>query len=100
MGVASLVLGIIGLIISLIPFLGQYALVLTIFAVVLGALGRRSLQGKGQGQGKGLATAGLALGLIGTALGGFWVYASHKAAKSLQQELDRPHPEMNSPTPH
>jgi hypothetical protein len=94
MGVASLVLGIIGLIISLIPFLGQYALVLTIFAVVLGALGRRSLQGKG------LATAGLALGLIGTALGGFWVYASHKAAKSLQQELDRPHPEMTTTTPH
>lgn len=94
MGVASLVLGIIGLIISLIPFLGQYALVLTIFAVVLGALGRRSLQGKG------LATAGLALGLIGTALGGFWVYASRKAARSLQQELDRTHPEMTTTTPH
>ncbi len=93
MGVASLVLGIIGLIISLIPFLGQYALVLTIFAVVLGALGRRSLQGKG------LATAGLALGLIGTALGGFWVYASHKAAKTLQQELDR-HADTAAPTPH
>lgn len=93
MGVASLVLGTIGLIISLIPFLGQYALVLTIFAVVFGALGRRSLQGKG------LATAGLALGLIGSALGGFWVYTSHKAAKALQQELDRPHPELKTTTP-
>jgi hypothetical protein len=93
MGVASLVLGIIGLIISLIPFLGQYALVLTIIAVILGALGRRTIQGKG------LATAGLALGLVGTALGGFWVYASHKAANALQQELDRSHAESTPTTP-
>ncbi|CAN5202720.1 hypothetical protein BH11MYX1_BH11MYX1_32960 [soil metagenome] len=91
MGVASLVLGIIGLIISLIPFLGQYALVLTVIAVVLGLLGRRSIQGKG------LATAGLVLGLIGTTLGGYWAYASHKAAKALQEELD--HPRANTTTP-
>jgi hypothetical protein len=91
MGVASLVLGIIGLIISIIPFIGQYALPLTGLALILGAFGMRKPP-------KGLATAGLVLGLIGSGLGGYWIYATHKAAAALQQELDRPAP-SNPTTP-
>ncbi len=82
MGVASLVLGIIGLVVSIIPFLGQYGLVLTVPAVVLGAIGMRKLP-------RGLATAGLVLGLIGSLLGGYWIHASHQAAAALQEQLDQ-----------
>ncbi len=83
MGIASLVVGIIGLIVSIIPFIGEYALPLTITALILGALGRRKTT-------NGLATAGLVLGLIGTSLAGYWVYASHKAAAALHDEWVKP----------
>lgn len=82
MGIASLVVGIVGLIFSIIPFVGEYALPLTIIALLLGALGRRTMP-------NGLATAGLILGLIGTSLAGYWVYASHRVAAAFQQELDK-----------
>jgi len=83
MGVAALVLGIIGLVVSIIPFIGQYALPLTGLALILGAFGMRKTP-------KGLATAGLVLGLVGSSLGGYWMYASHKAAAALQDVIDHP----------
>lgn len=83
MGVASLVVGIIGLLVSFIPFIGEYALPLTIIALVLGALGRRTMP-------NGLATSGLVLGLIGSSLAGYWMYASHQATAALQAELAKP----------
>ena len=77
MGIAALVLGIIGLIVSIIPFVGMYALPLTVLALLLGALGMRKRP-------RGLATAGVVLGLLGTALGGYWIHASHVAADALR----------------
>lgn len=82
MGVASLVLGIIGLLFSFIPFFGQYALPLTALALIFGAFGRRKAAARG------LATAGLVLGLVGVSLDAYWVYASHKAAAALQHAID------------
>jgi hypothetical protein len=84
MGVASLVLGIIGLLLSFIPFIGQYALPLTGLALILGIFGMRKPAGKG------LAVAGLVLGLVGSGLGGYWIYATHKAADALQDAIDHP----------
>ncbi len=85
MGVAALVLGIVGLIVAIIPFLGMYALPLTLLALIFGGLGMRKAP-------KGLATAGLVLGLIGSCLGGYWVHASHEVSAALQKELDKdPH---------
>jgi|GEM_PF-2569079 len=83
MGIAALVLGILGLVVSIIPFIGMYALPLAVIAVILGALGRKKIP-------SGLATAGLILGLLGTAIGGWWVYANHKVANALQEEIDHP----------
>jgi len=79
MGVASLVLGIVGLLIAIIPFLGSYAIPVTALALILGFIGRRKATGKG------LATAGLVLGLVGSSLSGWWIYASHKAADAIQK---------------
>ncbi|HUJ62343.1 MAG TPA: hypothetical protein VLX92_27740 [Kofleriaceae bacterium] len=80
MGVAALVLGIVGLLLSFIPFFGMYALPLTALALILGALGARKPK-------KGLAIAGLVLGLVGSGLGAYWAYASHKAASELHDAL-------------
>ncbi len=89
MAVASLVLGIIGLLIPFIPFLGAYAIPLTLLALLLGALGMRKAQGKG------LAIAGLVLGILGSCISGWWFYASHRVSNALddaaaehQKELD------------
>jgi hypothetical protein len=66
MGVASLVLGIIGLLFALIPFFGMWAWPLTTLALVLGYFGMK------QPTNKGTATAGFVLGLLGTALVVVW----------------------------
>ncbi|HEY1554524.1 MAG TPA: hypothetical protein VGF94_06785 [Kofleriaceae bacterium] len=82
MGVAALVLGIIGFIVSIIPFLGMYALPVTGLAFILGAVGMRKKP-------RGLAIAGLVLGLLGSGLGVYWIHATHKAAQALQEEVDK-----------
>jgi hypothetical protein len=69
MPIAALVLGIVGLVLSLIPCLGMYALPLTLLAIILGALGMKDAAGRG------LAIAGLACGIIGTCAAAWWLYA-------------------------
>ena len=70
MAVASLVLGIIALVFSLF-FVGLnwLGVIMGIIGIILGALGRSSSPEK-----KGMATAGLVLSIIATALGVvFWL---------------------------
>jgi len=76
MGVAALVLGIVGTLIALIPVLGMYAIPLTALALIFGLVGMRKPK-------KGLAIAGLTLGLVGTGIGG-WQYS---LAKKIDHEL-------------
>jgi hypothetical protein len=65
MGVAALVLGIIGLLISLIPGLFLAALPFGVLALILGIVGRKSAASNGQPTGS--ATAGMVLGIIAVA---------------------------------
>ena len=67
MGVAALVLGIIGTLGSLTISGAIIGLPLSIIALVLGVLGRK--QATNAQQPTGLATAGMVLGIIGTVLG-------------------------------
>ncbi len=63
MGVASLVLGIIALVLAVfLPAFGWVAAILALIGVVLGAIGKK--QGAG-----GAATAGLVMSIIALALG-------------------------------
>jgi hypothetical protein len=66
MPVAALVLGIIGTLASLSTMF-WLGLPLSIIALVLGVLGRKQLLT--QGKPPGMATAGLVLGIVGTAIG-------------------------------
>ena len=63
MGVASLVLGIVCLVFALIPGLSLIGIIIGIIGIVLGALAKKNGQG-------GIATAGLVMSIIGTALVG------------------------------
>ncbi|MSP63235.1 MAG: DUF4190 domain-containing protein [Myxococcales bacterium] len=81
MAIASLILGIIGLLGSIfgagfgIFVGGPFALI----AMILGILGRKNL--KAQNQPTGMATAGMALGIVGLALGVVFFAACMYCAK-------------------
>ena len=65
MAVAALVLGIIAVVLCFVVVLNW---ILAILAIIFGAVGM-SKANKIGGKGKGMATAGLALGVIGAILG-------------------------------
>jgi hypothetical protein len=83
MSVGSLVLGIVGLLVSLVPFFGMYAIPLTVLAVILGALGLRASTGRG------MAVAGLVLGILGTVLAVWWMYATAAVGTALDDEFKK-----------
>lgn len=68
MSIAALVcgiLGIVGIVGSFIPGVGCFTFVLAILGIIFGVKGSKIA--KETGEGKGMATAGLVLGIIGTA---------------------------------
>jgi hypothetical protein len=67
-GVASGVLGIVGLVLSFIPVLDFIGVVLAILAVILGAVGIQRANAA-NGAGKGMAVTGLVCGLVALAIG-------------------------------
>jgi hypothetical protein len=85
MAIAALVLGIVGLILSLVPCLGMYALPLTLIAIILGAMGMKKVPGKG------MAIAGLICGVLGTAIAGWWLYAY----LTVKNQLNDPNSKFN-----
>lgn len=78
MAIAALVLGILGLVLSFVPCLGMYAMPLTILAIILGGLGMKKVQGKG------MSIAGLVMGVIGTLIAGWWIYAYLSVKQGLK----------------
>lgn len=67
MSIAALVCGILGIVGSFIPVVTYFTFILAILGIVFGAKGNKIA--KETGEGKGMATAGLVLGIIGTAFG-------------------------------
>jgi hypothetical protein len=101
MAVAALVLGIIGTLSTITVWGVWLGLPLSVVALVLGVLGRK--QAVNQQQPTGVATAGLVLGIIGTALGAliFAMCASCFAAvgsgmKQAEKELQKAQAEQKA----
>lgn len=81
MVVASLVLGILAVVLRLVPIVGIFAaLVLGTLAIIFAVLGKKK-----QPEKKGMAVAGLVLGIIGAALGviGLICWAAGAASLSI-----------------
>lgn len=76
LSIAALVLGILGIVggtvLSFVPFIGVITFVCAILGIVFGAKGR-GMSVAVNGKASGLATAGLVLGIIGTAFGAIGV---------------------------
>lgn len=85
MPVAALVLGIVGLVLSLVPCLGMYALPLTILGIIFGVLGMKKETGRG------MSIAGLVCGVVGSLIACWWVYAFI----ALKSEVENPNSEFN-----
>ena len=90
MGVASLVLGILALVIAWVPCVGVYALVFSILGVILGLCGMSAA--KKTGQGKGISIAGFVCNAVATAIAIWWfmvvgaaVSATDKAIKEVSE---------------
>lgn len=79
LAVAALVLGVVGLVCSLVPLLGIYCLPLTVLAIVFGILARAH----------GMGVAGLVCGLIGTLIGAYWIYVIISVAEDMHDAVRR-----------
>ena len=83
MGVASLVLGIIALIVAWIPCVGVYALLFSVLGLILGAVG--IAKAKKTGQGKGLSIAGLVCNIIATVIAAIWFFLMAGSASAVNE---------------
>jgi len=82
-GVGAFVIGLIGLVISIIPFIGIYAAPLTVLAVILGAIGLR------RPEGRGFSIAGLTCGLIGSGIVICWLLVFRVADDAFHESKVR-----------
>ena len=81
MAIASLVLGILSLIIMWIPFISFVAIILSVIGIILGAIGKKQLATAGQPT--GMATAGIVLSIISLALSTIFVIACGACAAAV-----------------
>jgi hypothetical protein len=86
LAVASLVLGIVGVVFGLIPLTFFIALICGVLALIFGIVGWRAAN-KGRGR-KGLAVSGTVLGVVALLLAFAGVFIIGEAADDLENELD------------
>ena len=96
LGIAGMVLGIVGLVFAFIPCVNIVGIILGIVGVILAAVGR-SKSPKGH---QGMATAGVVCSILAIVIGVIWWYRLANAvnegvggfdefAKQLQQEMQK-----------
>lgn len=83
MGVASLVLGILALIIAWVPCVGVYALGFSVLGLILGAVSM--VKSKKTGKGKGLSIAGFVCNVVATALAVWWCIVMAEASSAIKE---------------
>ncbi|MGW5275370.1 DUF4190 domain-containing protein [Streptomyces sp. NPDC004044] len=88
LGISALILGIIGAVSGLIPFLFWLAGILGVIALILGLVGRGRVK-RGEATNKGATTFGAVLGLIALILSVVGAVITFKAVGDAVDELDR-----------
>ena len=90
MGVASLVMGILALVVCWIPCFGAWALLFAILGIIFGAVG--IVKAKKTNKGKGQSIAGLVCSIIATTVVVLWIFviaaAADEAANIDAKELN------------
>lgn len=87
-GVASLILGILALLIALIPCIGLFALIPGIVAIVLAIVGL-SQASKANGA-KGIIIAGLVVSILGTTIAAVWLMFLSAGGAIFNEIKDNP----------
>jgi len=87
MAVASLICGIFGAVIALIPILGIFGLGLGLVALILGLIGWSKAR-KGEAKGKGIAITGTIFGALALVLGIVGVVIVQGAFDQFGQDLE------------
>ena len=87
-GIASLILGILALLIALIPCIGFFALIPGIVAIVLAIVGL-SQASKANGA-KGVIIAGLVVSILGTTIAAVWLIFVSAGGAFLNEIKDNP----------
>ncbi|MFE4174678.1 DUF4352 domain-containing protein [Streptomyces sp. NPDC056909] len=87
LGIASLVLGIIGAVAGVIPFLFWLAGVLGLIGLILGLAGRGRAR-RGEATNRGVATSGVVLGLLALVLAVVGAFLTFKIVGDAVKELD------------
>ena len=96
MATAAMVIGIIGLVVSIIPVLGMIAWLLCPLAIILGFIAR------GKPVGKGAAMTGIITGGIGLLISIAWVtlfataFSDPEFQEKFQEEMERVEAEQNA----
>ncbi|MFG2628720.1 DUF4190 domain-containing protein [Streptomyces sp. NPDC048473] len=88
LGIAALVLGVIGAVSGLIPFLFWLAGILGVIALILGLAGRGRAK-RGEATNKGMATFGAVLGLISLILAVVGAVITFKAVDDAVNDLNK-----------
>lgn len=88
LGIAALVLGIVGSVSGLLPFLFWLAAVLGVIALILGLVGRSRAK-RGEASNKGVATFGAVLGLVSLILSVVGAVLLFKAVDEVVKDLDK-----------
>lgn len=88
LGISALILGIIGAVSGLIPFLFWLAGILGVIALILGLVGRGRVK-RGEATNKGATTFGAVLGLVALILSVVGAVITFKAVGDAVDELDK-----------
>ncbi len=88
LGTAGFVVGLIGLILSPLPFIGILAWPLVVLGVIFSAVGISRVKAR-KATNKGLSIAGLVLSILGVVVSVVMYLAYDQAAKEITEEADR-----------
>lgn len=88
LGTSGFIIGLIGLILSPIPFIGVIAWPLVVLGIIFSAIGIAKVRA-GRATNKGLSIAGLVVSVVGLVICIIWVVAIKDAVDDVNEEANR-----------
>ncbi|WP_260190935.1 MmpS family transport accessory protein [Actinophytocola gossypii] len=88
LGTTGFVLGLVGLVLSPIPFIGVVAWPLVVLGIIFSAIGFARTR-SGRATNKGLSIAGLVLSVVGLGVCLVWVFIVNAAVEEVEEEANR-----------